>query len=153
MGLDMYLYAKKYMMTNWNNPEKDKEFEKEINNLIGIKGEIGKVKYITWEVMYWRKANAIHKWFVENVQEGTDDCRNAYVSKEQLKDLFETIKRVLDNHDLAEEELPTESGFFFGGTEYDEWYWKDLERTHEELDKLLKNKEIEDLDFEYHSSW
>ena len=26
------------------------------------------------EVGYWRKANAIHGWFVRNVQNGKDDC-------------------------------------------------------------------------------
>jgi len=141
------------MTKDFNNPKKDEAFDKKINKLVDVKTDIGKVKYITWEVMYWRKANAIHRWFVDNVQKGKDDCGSYSVDREQLKDLFETIKRVLDNHDLAEEELPTQSGFFFGGTEYDEWYWKDLERTYEKLNKLLKNKEIEDLDFEYHSSW
>ena len=30
---------------------------------------------------YWRKANQIHKWFVDNVQGGIDDCRPYPVSQ------------------------------------------------------------------------
>ena len=26
------------------------------------------------QIASWRKANAIHKWFVDNVQDGVDDC-------------------------------------------------------------------------------
>ena len=44
------------------------------------------------EVMYWRKANAIHKWFVDNVQGGEDDCREYPVSNDQLIELRDTCK-------------------------------------------------------------
>jgi hypothetical protein len=40
------------------------------------------------EVMYWRKANQIHKWFVDNVQDGVDDCKEYWVSEEKLQELF-----------------------------------------------------------------
>ena len=49
----------------------------------------------TWEddheeVGYWRKANQIHKWFVDNVQDGVDDCGEYKVTKEQL---IETVTK------------------------------------------------------------
>jgi hypothetical protein len=51
---------------------------------------------------------------------------------------------------LAEELLPSHSGFFFGSTEYDEWYFKDLTRTVEIIDRCLASK----FDyFEYQASW
>jgi hypothetical protein len=157
MGLDMYLYAKKYIWTKYdkNNPNVEQEFESEVNKVIGQKGSIGKVKYITYEIMYWRKANAIHKWFVDNVQDGKDDCESYDVSKEDIQKLYKVIGEVLKDHDKAEELLPTSSGFFFGGTEYDEYYWSDLEDTYNKLGEILHDKEnkYEGFDFEYSSSW
>ena len=46
--------------------------------------------------MYWRKANQIHKWFVDHCQDGIDDCREAYVSDEQLEELLNLCKKVKD---------------------------------------------------------
>ena len=39
------------------------------------------------KVAYWRKANAIHGWFVDNIQDGVDDQNEYYVSKEKLEEL------------------------------------------------------------------
>lgn len=112
------------------------------------------------EVMYWRKANAIHKWFVENVQNGVDDCGEYPVSIEQLMSLKDTCKRVIDDRSNGGDLLPTGSGFFFGSIEYDEWYFDTVERTYNELSNLLidhavgKLKEdVHDREFYYHSSW
>ena len=57
--------------------------------------------YVHWqsfftEVAYWRKANAIHKWFVDNVQDGTDDCNYYEVKKEDIERLLNICKEVLD---------------------------------------------------------
>lgn len=43
-----------------------------------------KPRYIEYTAMYWRKANAIHNWFVQNVQSGNDDCGHYDVSKDDL---------------------------------------------------------------------
>lgn len=50
---------------------------------------------IVSSVGYWRKANAIHKWFVENVQDGEDNCEEYDVSLEKLRDLLETCMKVI----------------------------------------------------------
>lgn len=82
------------------------------------------------EVAYWRKANAIHEWFVENVQNGEDDCEaHRELTRSDLTKLIGLCKKVLKNSDLAPELLPTQDGFFFGGTQYDDWYFKDLRTT------------------------
>jgi hypothetical protein len=109
-----------------------------------------KISYIIQDVGYWRKANAIHQWFVDNVQHGVDDCKEYDVSVEQLKELLGIVEQVLADHSLAGELLPTQSGFFFGSTEYDEWYFKDLEETRDILTEALKN---ESGDYQYQSSW
>jgi hypothetical protein len=109
-------------------------------------GEIGE------EVMYWRKANAIHLWFVENVQDGIDECEPHDVSVHQLEILRENCARIIADSELAEDVLPTGSGFFFGSTDYDEYYYDEITRTVEELDKILEQVDS-DEQFIYCSSW
>jgi len=104
------------------------------------------------EVMYWRKANAIHDWFVQNVQNGMDECEPHDVTVAQLTELRDLCASVVDNPDLADNLLPTASGFFFGSTEYDEWYFDNIARTLNELDDLLAEA-AEDEMFVYQSSW
>jgi hypothetical protein len=105
---------------------------------------------ISEEVAYWRKANAIHRWFVENVQGGVDNQANYYVSREQLQQLLDAVNKVLADRSLAAEELPTQDGFFFGGTGYDEYYFSDLERTKEILEAVLKEDGVYDY---YYTCW
>jgi len=147
MGLDMYLNAERYL---WSHEEGDKQISENIGQLIGLPTD-GKVKTITVEAGYWRKSNQIHNWFVANVQEGKDECQDSYVSREQLKELREVCQKVLDNNELAEQLLPTASGFFFGGTEYDQWYFNDIEETIKIIDNALLMPE--QWDFNYRSSW
>ena len=47
------------------------------------------------EVGYWRKANAIHNWFVVNVASGEDDCSSYPVSQDQLECLRNLCHRLL----------------------------------------------------------
>jgi hypothetical protein len=145
MGLDMYLNAKRYM---WYN-------EDELKDVVGAAfpelPEGAKIKTVTAEVGYWRKANAIHKWFVEKVQEGTDDCGNYYVSREHLEELRNQCQKVIDDPNLAEKTLPTQSGFFFGNTDYNEYYIQDLQETVDICNRALALPENWDL--EYHSPW
>mgnify|MGYP007049617583 CR=1 FL=1 len=149
MGLDMYLNAKRYLWS-WNDESEDKTIAKGIQTVANIPDDF-EVQEIKIKAGYWRKANQIHKWFVENVQSGTDDCGYYDVSRQDLIDLKEICNKVIANKELAPTTLPTESGFFFGATEYDDWYYNDLSETVEMLDKALNlGKE---WDFEYHSSW
>lgn len=96
-------------------------------------------KKTTAEVGYWRKANHIHGWFVRNVQDGVDDCGEYEVTKEDLEKLLAECEFVLENKDKAAEILPTESGFFFGGTDYDERYFRDIEDTIAQVEKILND--------------
>lgn len=105
------------------------------------------------EVMYWRKANAIHKWFVDNVQDGVDECQESIVSVEKLKELLEILRKVSQNDSLAPELLPTESGFFFGGTEYDDWYFEKIKETIRVLYPLVYSTETEEAEYFYRASW
>lgn len=104
------------------------------------------------EEIYWRKANQIHHWFVQNVQNGNDDCDNYVVTSEQLKELYDICNKVLNDNSLAEKLLPSQSGFFFGGTEYDEYYFDDIKHTKDQLEDIVKSDNSE-YKYVYNSSW
>ena len=141
-------------------------------------------KSIIEDVGYWRKANAIHKWFVDNIQDGEDDCGYYEVAPEQLEELlnicklikqkcvlkkgkiangyrFENGKEVpimedgeyIENPEVAAKYLPTQSGFFFGGTEYDQWYMEDIDSAIEILTEVLKETDFDNQMVVYTSSW
>lgn len=155
MGLDMYLYKKTYVK-KWEHIEDDKQFHVTVTRggePYPINPE--RVCYITEEVGYWRKFNALHNWFVDNCQDGVDDCRDTYVGDEKLRELLDILKKVKASKGMPSEVLetilPTASGFFFGGTDYDEWYFQDVESTIDLLDNLLK--EEGGGDYYYSSSW
>ena len=141
MGLDMYLSAKKYIGSD------------EAVKVEGVEAGSMRLKGVTYEGMYWRKANQIHNWFVEHVQGGVDNCQEYYVDKEILADLMNVCGEVIADPSKAEELLPSSGGFFFGSTDYDEWYWENVKRTHEELKELLKLDLGYEWSFSYQSSW
>lgn len=146
MGLDMYLFANRYM---WFN-------EDELKDQVAAPFDLPegvRPKSLQVEVGYWRKANHIHAWFVNNVQEGKDDCGNYYVSAEDLDKLLDACNKVLEDHGLAETLLPTQSGFFFGGTEYDEYYFNDIKDTVAVIKRAKEVLAMKGWDLEYHSSW
>ena len=150
MGLDMYLSKKTYVKYWEHNG--DKNYDVKVTKAgEPTKIDPKKVSYIVEEVGYWRKANQIHQWFVDNVQGGVDDCRDAYVERDKLEELLNICKIVSIDKDKAEQLLPTASGFFFGGTGYDEWYYEQINETIEILEEALSDDEADH--FEYHSSW
>jgi hypothetical protein len=156
MGLDMYLNAKRYLSKHFNEGDESKmaaiaEMFPELAGRRGRFGDNSPVKEVQIESGYWRKANAVHDWFVNNVQEGEDNCGHYYVGREQLAELKELCQRVLEDREQAPELLPTAEGFFFGGTDYDQGYFSDLEQTIQIVDECLALPD--EWSFEYHSSW
>lgn len=108
------------------------------------------------EMGYWRKANAIHKWFVDCVQDGVDECETHEVSREQVESLLHVCKRVLEtkgDEEVASSLLPSQEGFFFGSTDYDQYYYEDVEMTIQILEKVLKEVDFENNYLTYRSSW
>lgn len=157
MGLDMYLYADKYVSGyDFYGPDAKAKFNAvlEAAGLQGVSTDDSPSATVSVTVAYWRKANAIHNWFVQNVQGGKDECQKSYVSREQIQTLIDTCKKVLeDPQTLANEYLPPVSGFFFGGTEVDDWYVQGLQSTVENLTKVLASIPEGEVDFYYQSSW
>ena len=184
MGLDMYL-AKKSYVKRWDHDAPEQKYSVLVKKGDKVDDSIKpeRISYVIEEVAYWRKANQIHQWFVENVQDGKDDCGDYHVSKEQLQSLVDLCKLVLAASRLVDGKvkngerwengawtpimedgktiedatsaallLPTKSGFFFGSTDYDQYYYDDLKSTVEMLEPELATAE-KWADYEYHSSW
>ncbi len=140
----MYLIGKKFM-----GYAKEEKLRNRIQKDIDLDY---KIDYIEVNLGYWRKANHIHKWFVDNVQDGNDDCGTYYVSEEDLKNLLVITNEALESKN-PENILPTQEGFFFGGTEYDEYYKDDLHNTKKILEKILNDPKTKELEIKYNSSW
>lgn len=137
------------------------------------------------QVGYWRKSNSVHNWFVENIQDGVDDCNyHREVTEDDLEKLLDICTKVyesctmmlgtvkngqtctdngwVDNIELgkvvidisvAEELLPTTPGFFFGNTDYNEWYVEDIEDTIEIIQRVLETTDFDTQMVYYVSSW
>jgi len=177
MGLDMYLskktYVKGYTITINKNGETNPSLKTSNSMDLNIKQE--RITYIVEEVAYWRKFNALHKWFIDNCSE--NDCdSHIFVYKENLNEALITLKKVhnlilqsektkkiifyagdmveiegYSNEEEISDLLPTERGFFFGSTEIDEYYAEMVEETIGIFEDLLT--EEDDAVFIYEASW
>jgi hypothetical protein len=193
MGLDMYLEVETYISRpmEWNTEEARLEltpnWEKVLSVLPGTPSEDSYGVNIIYTVAYWRKANAIHRWFVDNVQDGVDECQRSYVEIEKLNELLavchQVIKaanlidghvyngsrsgpdtngewvddyvegKVIEKPEVVEKLLPTEGGFFFGSTAYDEYYLRDVQNTINQIESVLAEYQDKSVDFYYRASW
>lgn len=226
MGLDIYINKKKTV-------ENDRDKRERTVKISGV--------------LYLRKANQIHRYFVENFAGGRDECQEICIDIEGIKTLNDICKRIVkesnlkegwvyykntssrwldekDNIELAEKEgdkfvkagesnglwlevgeyiyendhcaskveeiekrdgkylvrcgqegrekvitnpelakelLPTQAGFFFGDTNYGEYYLDDLKEYIRQADEIIADYENEiangtdkyDLDYTYQASW
>ena len=150
MGLDMYLSAKQHL-----DPSDTVKINI-IDDVFGLEGEEDGdygAKEGTFHVAYWRKANAIHKWFVNNVQKGVDDCGEYNVSRGQLSELIALCEQIIAEPKKGAEMMPTASGFLFGSTDYDEFYEQGVADTAAMLKEILSDPALEKADFYYRASW
>ena len=173
MGLDQYLTANEYVSRTKRDssglspdtPEQNKLFIELAGRREGWVDTAGYQGIsISYPVGYWRKANAIHNWFVQNVQDDRDECQKSYVSPQNLRDLRHACLNVLAVKHRSEDViietavewgLAPKAGFFFGSQEYDEWYFQDLRYTVETINRL-ENRGVFDnawTDIEYQASW
>ena len=169
MGLDMYLYIRKteYCSKYYKDEGFDLKLElpKDVSRFFPNLTNLTISRTTDYSVGYWRKANAIHSWFLENCaakdpfDNPIDDCRPIEIPLEKLEELLNTCKEVLEDHSLATRLLPTEDGFFFGSTEYDKYYFDNIEMTiniiEPVIDFMKHMSEIKDYTWDviYEASW
>lgn len=129
MGLDMFLTVRKKdnPFFDWDNDVED---------------------------VYFRKLNWIRNWLVKHLSLNEDECaEDVLVPKEKLEELLSDVRAVLNNHNLAKQLLPTKSGFFFGGTDYSDYYFDSLIGIETEIQALLATTDFETEDVYYDESW
>ena len=164
MGLDMYFYARKTTyksFSKWdksgkvdetNYPEDLKTFSDYIYDR-NFKSAETETRY---QIGYFRKFNALHSYIVKTFANGVDECQDIILYKEDVEQIKKVLDEVLNAHqqvEKAKELLPTQSGFFFGGTDYDEFYFDDVKDAAGLMQNLLDNFDFENYQLIYQASW
>lgn len=112
MGLDMYA-ARRLYVKQWDYQSEDERYTVQIAHggkpVSGIQSD--RISAVEEEVMYWRKANHIHGWFVDNVQKGEDNCGTYHVSWDDLAKLLDVCKKVIEASKLVD-------GMVFAGEQW-----------------------------------
>ena len=100
------------------------------------------------EIAYFRKVNFLLPFFGYE-----ENCSDLEIDKYQVEDLVDACKAVLEDHSKAEELLPTTAGFFFGSTEYDDWYFGDVESVKTTFESILEDFNPEEDILTMHCWW
>lgn len=157
MGLDMYLTAEVFVTRGpefkFDQALPDDAFSRLVE-ILAVQDVVDQEGFTGIEVKvpvgYWRKANAIHGWFVTHYAGGEDNCERIPLTREDLERLRDVCSKVLENRALAPDLLPPTEGFFFGSTDIDDWYEADLKNTIGIVDRCLASRfKI----FVYQASW
>ena len=119
----------------------------------------------------WRKFNALHNWFVNNVQDGDDNCEPHCVSIQEIEELLSILIEIKTANDeykegrITQQErdslcldlLPPDKGFFFGNTDLDDDYFDDIEYSIKQFQRIISEHESGKSQFHdeyyYDSSW
>lgn len=188
MGLDMYLNRKVYIggQYSWNKIEGEINLTKDGNKIpfdttkidtiderVGYWRKANQIH--NWFVKNVQDGNddcGTYEVDISELKKLLDICKtikekcklvegkvtNGQTFKDgKWEDIVEDGK-VMTNPEIAEELLPTASGFFFGSTDYDEYYMSDIEYTIKIIEEAIaRDEELRkikvDCYYEYSSSW
>ena len=118
-------------------------------------------------IMYWREANAIHKFIIDNCANGIDDGTPIQITIDVLKNLFARCETILGSSILksyiaddgsltdplaASLLLPLDDGFVFA-SDYDKRYVDTLKETVKVLKPIVEHPELYTDPIIYESSW
>ena len=118
------------------------------------------------EIGYFRKVNFLQKYFEWHAERDIN-CEYVRVTKEMAQEILTACKDIIkyvsypeknsgeaptwrqEAVDIAREKLPTQDGFFYGGTDYDAWYFLDVKAVHDFLENLIEETNWEKEVIEY----
>ena len=128
------------------------EFEGELNEIEGKLDDCYNALYS--EVAYFRKVNFLLPYFGYE-----ENCSEIVIDKCEVEELIDDCKRVLGSKDtddaesVADELLPTEEGFFFGNTDYDEWYFNDVQGVMDKFTEILNDFDFDENELIMNCWW
>lgn len=139
MGLDIrFEKAKRHRVeeTEERLNEIKKEFENpnySVKKFHSLKNEYDELN--PWkEVAYFRKVNFLLPFF-----EYGENCSRLEIDDYKIDELLVKCKQVLEEHSLAETLLPTQGGFFFGNTEYNDWYFYYVKEVYDKFSEIAED--------------
>ena len=139
MGLDIrFEKAKRHRVeeTEERLNEIKKEFENpnySVKKFHSLKNEYDELN--PWkEVAYFRKVNFLLPFF-----EYGENCSRLEIDDYKIDELLFKCKQVLEDHSLAETLLPTQGGFFFGNSEYNDWYFEDVKEVYDKFSEIAED--------------
>ena len=161
MGLDIFTYKTK--RSNWNKVKKEIDafnaLPEEERNERYRKEDYPTKDFDPEEIGYFRKVNFLMEFFhydgncefKEMPKDKLEELRHACFEIARMKPVrYEITKydcggtdkvKVYSDADKKRcaELLPTQDGFFFGSTDYDEWYFHDVKEVLSWVDGVLDN--------------
>lgn len=191
MGLDMYLSARRYT-SEFSDKEANGKLSSIADDLLPPDGNFGAIvisrDVAYWrkanQIHAWFVAKVqdgkddcgTYDVAREQLEELRDTClkvlggislvdgtvNNGWTYTNGVREAIKEPGKVIANPELAKQLLPPQEGFFFGSTDYDQWYAEDLKSTVEQIDKVLawvdadllaSGGKYSHIDFQYHSSW
>ena len=156
MGLDIYFGRAKKATYN-DVVRHNKELAVKIDSLyekntpesiaeaVNLRGEY---QPVLEDVLYFRKVNFLLPFF--GYEENMSDV---IIPKEEVEQLVYNCKLVLNGDGVAEDLLPTEGGFFFGGTEYDDVYTQRVMFVLKSFNDLLETFDFDKNYLIMHCWW
>ena len=90
------------------------------------------------EIAYFRKVNFLVKFMEDYYDLIIENCEPIQIDEDCILELKWRCEQVLKKRELAEKLLPTVSGSFFGSTEYDDYYYSNVEQVLDSCKKILE---------------
>ena len=120
--------------------ELSQEAQEDRFGMVALDELYNNVELVYDELAYYRKVNFLYRYFSDYM-----DANGimAVVDKYAIEDIIECCKEVLADNSKAEELLPTVNGFFFGSTEYDKYYFKEVAQVLKDFEKILQEFDME----------
>lgn len=137
------------------------EKEKEERDAIAVSTNYSPESRHEEEAHYWRKFNALHGYIVRTFADGEDTCQTIEIKDEngsykagvkKILDALIKTKKKLDSGKKTNLEMMPQEGFFFGSTEVDDWFKRDIEEALEYFQELYDSMGDEDVIY-YEASW
>lgn len=89
------------------------------------------------ELFYYRKLNSLQNYFESNFN--IDNCEKVELTLDIVNDIKNLVDTVIKDNteESAIKNFPTTNGFFYGGTDYDKWYFNNLNNISRDMNELL----------------